>query len=199
MYDVIIIGGGVSGLGAAITLGSSEGNKIGKFETLIIDNGKSDLKKAVLYNVPYLPHGTSGVEAWDKLKEDALAFKSVSFTNEKVVSIDGEFGNFLVKSENETYKAKEVILASGCHSLDITLNGNAIPTKPHNLVPKEGKVKVEYNGRGEIEEGLYVAGLLAGVTTMFATALGSGVEVASAILSKRAGKVAIIHDFDGSR
>lgn len=199
MYDVIIIGGGVSGLGAAITLGSSEGSKIGKFQTLVIDDGNSDLLKAKLYNVPFLPQGTSGKEALERLKEDALAFDSISFTNEKAISIDGEFGNFTVKTENGNYLSKEVILASSCHKLDILLNGKNIPTKTHELVPREGKIRVEFSGRGEIQNGLYVAGLLSGVTTMYATALGSGVEVASAILSKRAKKVAVIHDFEGSR
>lgn len=199
MYDVIIIGGGVAGLGAAITLGSSDGSKIGKFNTLVIDSGKSDLLKAKLYNVPFLAHGTSGKEALDRLRSDALAFESVSFVDDEAISIDGEFGDFTVKTKNKTYTSKEVILASGCHSLDIILNGKNIPTKPHELMPREGKIRVEFSKRGEIQEGLYVAGLLSGVTSMYATALGSGVEIASAILSKRAQKVAVIHDFEGSR
>lgn len=199
MYDVIIIGGGVSGLGAALTLGSCEGSKLGGFKTLVLDNGKSDLKKAKLYNVPYLKQGESGENALEMLKNDALKFKSVSFKNAEVMSVDGKYGEFNVKTEDETYSANSVVLATGTHNLDITLNGENIPTKPHELIPKPGKIRVEYSGRNELAEGLYVAGLLSGVTTMYATALGSGVEVASAIISKKAGKVAVIHDFEGSR
>lgn len=199
MYDVIIIGGGVAGCGVAITLGSSEGTKTGKFETLIIDNGKSDLLKSKLYNIPFLEQGTSGKDALDKLRKDTLAYNSIKFKEDTVLSIEGEDGDFTIKCQNNTFKTKEVVIATGFHSLNITINNETIPTVKHELSPKDGKIKVVYQGRNEIQQGIYVAGLLAGVTTMYSTALGSGVEVASAILSKRAGKVTIIHDFEGSR
>ncbi len=66
-------------------------------------------------------------------------------------------------------------------------------------MPKDGFIKVATTGRQELQSGIYVAGLLSGVTTMYATALGSGVEAACAILSKIGGKTTIIHDFKGSR
>lgn len=196
MYDVIIIGGGVAGLGAAITLGSSQNIKI---NTLVIDEGNSDLLKSYLYNVPFIKKGTSGKDAYNMLKKDALEFDSVSFTQDTAIAIDGKYGDFTVKCKNETVQSKFIILASGCHTLDIKLNGKTIPTLPHNLLPKEGKIRVETSGRQELEEGLYVAGLLCGVTTMYATALGSGVEASCAILSKINGKTTIIHDHKDSR
>ncbi len=199
MKDVIIIGGGVAGFGTAITLGSSKNKKSDGLDVLILDDGNSDLLKAKLYNVPFLSQGTTGKDALEKLKNDTLAFENNEFKEQKVVAINGEFGNFEVVTEGEKYKAKEVVIATGCHKLDIKLNGNEIPTIPHELIPKPGKIKVKYTKRNEIKEGLYVAGLLSGVTTMYATALGSGVEVACAILSKRAGRAAVIHDFEGSR
>ncbi|PID47454.1 MAG: hypothetical protein CR967_04460 [Proteobacteria bacterium] len=197
MNDVIIIGGGVAGLGAGITLGSSERSKIGSLKTLIIDNGKSDLKSAALYNVPFIPKGMKGKDALKKLKEDALFFKSVSFVEDTAKSIDTNGDSFLVKTLKGEYKAKYIILATGASSFDIKINGKQVPTKEHTLMPKPGKIKLELSGRQELHEGIYVAGLLSGVTTMYATALGSGVEAACAILSKIANKCAIIHDFDG--
>ncbi len=199
MKDVIIIGGGAAGFGAAITLGSSEGKALGEIQTLVIDDGKSDLKKAELHNVPLLKKGTSGVEALEQMKKDALEYKSVSFKEGSVVSIDGEEGNFTVKCKDEELKAKYIILATGAHELNISLNGKQIPTLPHELMPKDGLIKVEYQGRQELQSGIYVAGLVAGVTTMYATALGSGVEAACSVMSKMGGKVVIIHDFKGSR
>lgn len=196
MQDVIIIGGGVAGLGAALTLGSCETQKL---KTLVIDEGDSDLLKTKLYNVPFLEQGTSGKEALEKLKNDALAFSRVSFETDTAISIDGSYPNFSIKTKTNTYQAKFIILASGCHKLNIALNGNQIPTSTHLLMPKSGKIRVEFQGRQELEEGIYVAGLLSGITTMYATALGSGVEAACAILSKIEGKVSIVHDFEGSR
>ncbi len=199
MKDVVIIGGGVAGFGAALTLGSSEGKRLGDINTLVIDDGKSDLKKAELHNVPFVKKGTSGVEALEMLKKDALEFKSVSFKEDTVLSIEGEEGDFTVKCEKEEIKTKFIILATGAHELNISLNGKQVETLPHELMPKDGLIKVAYKGRQELQSGIYVAGLIAGVTTMYATALGSGVEAACAILSKMGGKLTIIHDFKGSR
>lgn len=199
MYDIIIIGGGVAGLGTALTLGSCDGSKIGAIKTLILDEGNSDLLKSELYNVPFIAKGTSGKETLERFKQDALEFKSVSFIQTKVTSIDGKSGEFSVKSEDGAFDAKEVVLATGCHTLDIALNGESISTQEHTNVPKSGMIKVQSNDKNEITDGLYVAGLLSGVTTMFATAFGSGVKVANAIISKKVGKTAVVHDFKGSR
>ncbi len=199
MKDVIIVGGGVAGLGAALTLGSSEGKTLGAIETLVIDNGKSDLKKAELYNVPLLKKGSNGVEVLEQMKKDALEFKSVSYQEGCVKSIEGKEGGFVVKTENESYESKYVILASGAHSFDILINGEKVPTLEHDLLPKPQKVKLAYKNRQELVDGVWVAGLLAGVTTMYATALGSGVEAACSLMSKIGGKTTIIHDFPGSR
>lgn len=196
MQDVVIIGGGVAGFGAAITLGSSERTPL---KTLVLDSGNSDLLKSKLYNVPFVKQGTSGKEALEKLRKDALTFERVSFKEEEILRIDGTYPNFTIQSENSSYSAKFVILATGCHKLDIKLNGQAIPTTSHLLMPKPGKIQVEFQGRQELEEGIYVAGLLSGVTSMYAVALGSGVEAGCAVLSKVDGRVSIVHDFEGSR
>ncbi len=199
MKDVVIIGGGVAGLGAALTLGSSEGSKRGRIETLVIDNGKSDLKKAELHNVPFVKKGTSGVEALEQLKKDALEFSSVEFVEDSVLSIEGEAGDFTIKGEKTEVKSKFIVLATGAHELNIILNGKKIPTETHELMPKDGMIKISFNGRQKFKEGIFIAGLLSGVTTMYATALGSGVEAACAILSEIGGKTVIVHDFKGSR
>lgn len=196
MKNIIIAGGGVAGFGAAITLGSSSSQKL---QTLVIDSGNSDILKAKLYNVPFIKQGTCGEEVLKRLKEDALAFKSVSFENDTVISIDGVYPNFILKTKEKTYKTNFIILATGCHELNIKLNGEFISTSPHLLMPRLGKIRINFKGRQELQEGIYVAGLISGITTMYATALGSGVEAACAILSKIEEKISIVHDFEGSR
>jgi len=62
IYDTIIIGGGASGMSAAITLGSAQD----KFDwaadkkILLIDSGKSDLKAASFWNAPGIYVGKDG-------------------------------------------------------------------------------------------------------------------------------------------
>lgn len=199
MKDVIIVGGGVAGLGAALTLGSSEGKRLGDINTLVIDDGKSDLKKAVLYNVPFVKKGITGIEALKQMKKDALEFKSVSYIEDTIVNVDGEEGNFIIKGKEGEYKSKFIVLASGANKFDILLNGEKAPILEHRLMPKDGKIRLGFKSRQEFKPGIYVAGLLSGVTTMYATALGSGVEAACALMSKMGGKTTIIHDFEGSR
>ncbi len=199
MYDILIVGGGVAGCGAGITLGSSEGTKTGELKTLIIDSGKSHLKSAELHNVPFVKKGTSGEDALAQLKADAVEFKSVEFVEGEVLSIDGKAGDFTVKTNGAEYKAKFIILAVGANQPSLKINGKEVQTVEHGLLPKPGTIKAVTKGRQEIEEGIYAAGLFSGVTTMYATALGSGVEAACAILSKLNGQVTIIHDSKGSR
>lgn len=198
MKDIVVIGGGVSGLGATLTLCSLD-EKIGKFSLCVFDGGKSDFKKAELYNVPFLKKGFSGIEALNEIKAQINAFGNVEFKEEEAISIEGEKGNFVVKSNSGSVSCKYVILATGAHELNVTLNGKEIKTLPHELMPKPGMIRVELNGRQKLQEGIYAAGLVTGVTTMFAVALGSGVEAACAILSDVAGKVVISHDSPNSR
>ena len=198
MKDVVIVGGGVAGLGAALTL-CSLNEKSGKFSVSVFDGGKSDFKKAELYNVPFLKKGFSGIEALNEIKAQINTFGNVEFKDEEVISITGEKGNFEVKSNSGSVSCKYVILATGAHELNVTLNGKEIKTVPHELMPKPGMIRVEFSGRQQLQDGIYVAGLVAGVTTMFATALGSGVEAACAIFSDVEGKVVISHDSPNSR
>lgn len=198
MTDVIIVGGGVAGLGAALTLGSTQKSKLQELNVLVLDTNKSDLHKAKLYNVAYLPHGTSGSDALEKLKQDALSYSNVSFEQDLVTQVidNGETKKVITQS-GKTLEARFVILASGGHGFDIELGG--VKSVSHELMPKDGFVKLPYTNRQEVKDGIFVAGILAGVTTMFATAYGSGVEAACAVLSKITNKVTIIHDFEGSR
>ncbi|MGP1561216.1 MAG: NAD(P)/FAD-dependent oxidoreductase [Helicobacteraceae bacterium] len=198
MVDVIIVGGGVSGLGAALTLGSTKGSKLPELSVMVFDTGKSDLHKAKLYNVSFLPTGTKGSDALEKFKQEALSYSNVSFKEAEVTKvIDNGAVKKVITASGEEFETRFVILACGGHGFGIELQG--VSAVAHDLMPKDGFVKIPYSGRQEVKSGIYVAGILAGVTTMFATAYGSGVEAACAIFSAAAGKVTVLHDFEGSR
>lgn len=198
MYDVAIIGGGPAGLSAALTLASTQGAKgWNPLHILVIDNQKSDLLKAELHNVPFLPKGISGKEALEKLSSQLLSYTNTQLTMDEIVKISGEKGNFCLEGTHQKYEAKYVIIATGAHGF--SLQGTRAKAIPHAKMPREGMVALELQERNLIQEGIYAAGLLAGETTMFACASGSGVESACAILSDMQGKVTIIHDMPGSR
>lgn len=198
MYDVIVVGGGPAGLSAALTLASTNGAKNWEaLQVLVLDNQKSDLLKAELHNVPFLPKGISGKEALEKLSSQLLAYPNAKLESDEILEISGKKGAFTLKSATKSYEAKYVIIATGAHGFAI--KGTKANPIAHTKMPREGMTALSLQGRNLIEEGIYAAGLLAGETTMFACASGSGVESACAILSDLQGKVVIIHDMPGSR
>ena len=196
-YDVVIVGGGPAGLSCALTLASSQGRgwkwAEGK-KFLVIDEGNSDLNKAMLKNVPGIPIGTLGPELLEKIREQIKELNdSVEIKQGKVVKVEGEKGNFKVYTESgEVYEAEYVVLAPGFHKFEIECEGVEVVDNPKS--PKPGRVMVKHDGDYKVREGLFVAGLLAGVSSMFTAAAGSGVQVAINILSEWAGKPIVIHD-----
>lgn len=196
-YDVVIVGGGPAGLSCALTLASSQGRNWEWAEGrkfLVIDEGNSDLNKAMLNNVPGIPIGTLGPDLLEKIRQQIKELNdSVEFKKGKVVKVEGEKGSFKVYTESgEVYEAEYVVLASGFHRFDIECEGAEVVDNPKS--PKPGRVMVKHDGDYKVREGLFVAGLLAGVSSMFTAAAGSGVQVAINILSEWAGKPIVIHD-----
>lgn len=194
-YDVVIAGGGVAGLSCALTLSSSKGK--GQWAEgrrfLVIDSGKSDLLKAMLNNVPGIPAGTTGKKALEDLAAQALAFGNVEIVKGSVKKVEGARPAFIVHTEDgSAYESEIVVLATGFHSFDADVAG--VRVVPHANSPKEGRVMIVVNPDSTVRDGLYVAGILAGVSTMYATAAGSGTQVACTILSGWAGKKTVVHD-----
>lgn len=196
-YDVVTVGGGPAGLACALTLASSQGRgwewAEGK-KFLVIDNGRSDLNKAMLDNVPGIPMGTLGPELLEKIREQIKATNdSVEFLEDTVTKVEGEKGNFKVHTQSgKVFEAEYVVLASGFHKFEIECEGVEVVDNPKS--PKPGRVMVKHDGDYKVREGLFVAGLLAGVSSMYTAAAGSGVQVAINILSEWAGKPIVIHD-----
>ena len=90
IYDIIIIGGGASGMSAAITLGSAKE----KFDwaidkkILVIDSGTSDLKAASFWNAPGIYVGKDGKELMDDMHKQLDQYKTIDKINSFVTSLE---------------------------------------------------------------------------------------------------------------
>ena len=193
MYDVLIIGGGAAGYGCALTLSSIENTQswAKNKKYLLVDGGKSDILNASFFNLAGVPFGIGGDELLNNMKEQLKNFKSCSTLDDTVTKISKIENGYEVITNNNSYTAKIVVIATGMHNFDIDCDLTNI--LPHNDIMKPNKVCLE-NENNKIADGLYVAGLASGAKTMFAIANGEGAKVACDIFKIWTGKPAVAHD-----
>ncbi|SHO80705.1 Putative periplasmic protein-TrxB [hydrothermal vent metagenome] len=193
MLDVIIIGGGASGFGCALTLASVEDKftwaKDKKY--MIIDDNNSDIEKARFYNLTGVDFGISGSDLLNNMKTQLANYKSVEFNRAKAVKIVDIDGGFEVITTNGDYRAKIVVIATGMHSFDIECDG--VELLEHKDVLKPNKIFLK-NDNLKIRDNLFVVGLASGAKTMFAIANGEGARVACDIFKIWTGKPMVAHD-----
>ena len=197
-FDVLIIGGSAAGLSCALILGSAvhkpfaENKKIG----IVTHQKSSALNEAILNNVLGLKKGTRG----DQVLADGLIQLSelyphvIQIQNEKMTKIEGEFPNFTVVTNKNSYQAKAIVVAVGPSNL-FNIEGLMQYIIPHHSLPPHKDRVMLKNINHLVAEGIYVAGVLAGWRSQFAIASGSGAQVATDILTLwNDGNQTMIHD-----
>lgn len=186
MFDVLVIGGGVSGMQCALVLGSAKekpfalDKKIG----IVLHQKASHLQNALFNNVLGLPAGKTGEEI---LQEGQVHLANVypyvqQIEKEKVLSITGETGNFQITTNKNTYQSKLVVIALN-YAKPFTIDGLDDFLAPHpRAAAKKDRVYLK-NEDHLVKEGLYACGTIAGWRSQFAIAAGSGAQVATDILT----------------
>ena len=198
MFDVLIIGGGAAGMSCALVLGSAKERPFAQDKRIgiIMHQRTSQLQSALFNNVLGLPVGTMGQSILETGKNQLknLYPHVEQIESEKVLRISRSENGFLVKTNKLVYNSMMVVVAVGYTNL-MSIKGLEPYIEPHPRAEAEkGHIWLK-NKNHLVENGLYVAGTLAGWRSQFAIASGSGAQVATDILTLwNDGKHTKIHD-----
>jgi len=186
MFDVLIIGGGVAGMSCALVLGSAHkkayasDKKIG----VITHQKTSSLQEALFNNAYGVPVEKTGAEllAESVTQLSDLYPQVAQIPNEKVLSVSGNFPEFTVTTNKNSYQTKSIVVAIGWANT-FSIDGLMQYVEPHakSLVEKQ-RIQLR-NTDHKVADGIYVAGILAGWRSQLAIASGSGAAVATDILT----------------
>lgn len=186
MFDVLIIGGGVSGMSCALVLGSATNKpfvadkKIG----IITHQKASSLQDALFNNAYGIAPGKLGsellIESIEYLSE--LYPHILQIPNEKVLKIEGSFPVFKVVTNKNSYATKSIVIGIGSANT-FAIEGLLQYVEPHQKsLPEKHRIQLK-NSDHKVAEGIYVTGTLAGHRSQLAIAAGSGAAVATDILT----------------
>lgn len=197
-FDVLIIGGGAAGMSCALVLGSAKSKPYAKDKKIgiVMHQKASALDGALFNNVLGLAPGTIGK---DLLKQGEQQLSQTyphvaQIKKEKVFEVSKTDKGFLVSTNKNSYEAKIVVIAVGPSNL-FNIKGLEHFVMPHEKLPvAKNRIQLK-NTDHLIEEGLYVAGVLAGWRSQYAIAAGSGAHVATDILTLwNNGQTSMVHD-----
>jgi thioredoxin reductase len=196
MFDVLIIGGGVSGMSCALVLGSAKNKpfvnnkKIG----IIAHQKNSSLQEALLNNVYGIAPGKLGSDLLsESIQHLTELYPHISqIPNEKVLKIEGESTSsvrpssscpeFTITTNKNIYKSKIVVVGIGAANT-FAIEGLMEYVEPHQKTLAEKQRIQLKNSDHKVAEGIYVTGTLAGWRSQVAIAAGSGASVATDILT----------------
>ena len=186
MLDVLIIGGGVSGVSCALVLGSAKNKSfVSDKKIAIITHQKTSALQEALFNNAYgIAPGKLGSELLTESLEqlENLYPHITQMEGEKVIAVTGEHPNFTVVTNKNSYPTKNIVVAIGA-SNTFAIEGLMNYVEPHKKSIAEKQRIQLHNDDHLVTEGIYVAGTLAGHRSQLAIAAGSGAAVATDILT----------------
>ena len=186
MFDVLIIGGGVSGISCAMVLGSAKNKtfatdkKIGIFT----HQKTSSLQEALFNNAYGIVPGKLGSE----ILTESIAHLSETYPHisqipeEKVLKIENNYPEFTVVTNKNTYKTHNIVIGIGSANT-FAIEGLMQFVEPHKkALPEKQRIQLK-NTDHKVADGIYVIGTLAGWRSQLAIAAGSGAAVATDLLT----------------
>lgn len=186
MFDVLIIGGGVSGMSCALVLGSA-GNKAfaaDKKIGIFTHQKASNLQDALFNNAYGIPAGKLGSELLEESKQQLATFYPhvEQIEGEKVLKVEGEYPNFTVVTNKTAYQTKIIVVAINS-SNTFAIEGLMEYVMPHKkAIAEKNRIQLK-NEDHLVAEGIYAVGTLAGWRSQLSIAAGSGASVATDILT----------------
>lgn len=186
MLDVLIIGGGVSGMSCALVLGSAKNKSFASDKKIaIVAHQKSSSLQDALFNNAYgIAPGKLGSELLLESKEHlSKMYPDIQqIEGEKVIEIQNQSSYFNVITNKNSYTTHIVVVGIGSANT-FAIEGLLHYVEPHlkSLAEKE-RIQLK-NTDHKVAEGIYVIGTLAGWRSQLAIAAGSGAAVATDILT----------------
>ena len=181
-FNVLIIGGGVSGISCALVLGSAKNKPFASEKKIgIFTHQKSSaLQEAVFNNAYGITPGKLGAELLQESKTHLTSMYPhvVQISDEKVLKIEGEYPNFTVVSNKNTYSTQSIIVGIGSANT-FNIEGLTQFVEPHQKALAEKQRIQLKNTDHKVIEGVYVIGTLAGCRSQLTIAAGSGAAVAT--------------------
>jgi hypothetical protein len=186
VLDVLIIGGGVSGVSCAMVLGSAKNKpfvsskKIG----IITHQKTSSLQDAVFNNAYGITPGKLGsdllIESIDHLSNTYPHI--IQIPEEKVLKVEGFYPEFTVVTNKNSYKTRTIVIGIGSANT-FAIEGLLQHVEPHKkALPEKQRIQLK-NIDHKVTDGIYVTGTLAGWRSQLAIAAGSGAAVATDLLT----------------
>ncbi len=186
MFDVLIVGGGVSGISCALVLGSAKNKSFvtDKRIGIFTHQKASSLQEALFNNAYGIPPGKLGSELLEESTEHlSKAYPHITqIPGEKVLKIEGQFPEFTVITNKNSYQTKTIVIGIGSAN-SFAIDGLMHYVEPHQKsLPEKQRIQLK-NSDHKVAEGIYAIGTLAGWRSQLAIAAGSGAAVATDILT----------------
>ncbi|MFB6132724.1 MAG: FAD-dependent oxidoreductase [Halanaeroarchaeum sp.] len=178
MTDVIVAGGGPAGLSAALFAAKND------LETVVFDTDETWMHRAHLFN--YLGiDSVDGSAFMDRARSQVREF-GADIRDEKVTNVRSTDGGFAVETDDGTYEAAYLVLATGTdRSLAEDLGVE---------FTDEGLIDVNLSMETSVENAYATGAMVRDTEWEAVIAAGDGGAAALDILSTEAGEP--VHDFD---
>lgn len=115
--EVIVVGGGIAGLSAAIYLGRAQR------DVLVIDSGHSMAKwEPVVQNYLGFPNGVGGEELLKNGRSQARRYEA-RIVRDEIKTVSARKSIFVLKGKRKTYRTKRLLVATGIFHLPPEIPG----------------------------------------------------------------------------